>query len=151
MEREPLTGLTSVLEASVAGVLGLLIGSFLNVVIHRVPRGESIVSPPSACPNCGHQIRNRHNIPVLGWLVLRGRCADCGEPISARYPLVELGTGVLFAVVALRVSTGSTDGGWALLAAYLFFGAVSVALVFAFATVTVIGWDVLPAKFVSPW
>lgn len=114
--------------ASLAGVLGLLIGSFLNVVIHRVPRGESIVSPPSACPKCGHQIRNRHNIPVLGWLILRGRCADCGEPISARYPLVELGTGVLFAVAALRVTTGSTAGGWALLAAYLFFAAVSVAL-----------------------
>lgn len=103
-------------------------------MIHRVPRGESIVSPPSTCPKCGHQVRNRHNIPVLGWLILHGRCADCGEPISARYPIVELGTGVLFAVVALRVSTSSTSegagtaGGWVLLAAYLFFAAISVAL-----------------------
>ena len=58
-------------------MLGLVIGSFLNVVVHRVPRGESVVSPPSACPRCGTPIRTRHNVPVLGWLVLRGRCYDC--------------------------------------------------------------------------
>lgn len=79
--------------------------------------------PPSCCPRCGHQIRNHHNVPVLGWLILRGRCADCGEPISARYPLVELGTGVLFAVIALCFG-----GHLAVLPAYLFFAAVSVAL-----------------------
>ena len=79
------------------GLIGLLIGSFLNVVIWRVPRGESIVSPPSACPRCGARIRARENVPVISWLVLRGRCRSCRAPISARYPLVELGTGLLFA------------------------------------------------------
>lgn len=108
------------------GLVGLNIGSFLNVVAHRVPAGESVVSPPSACPRCGHEIRNRHNVPVLGWLVLRGRCFDCAEPISARYPLVEAGTGLMFALVALRFA-GETEG-WRLLPAYLTFAAVSVAL-----------------------
>ena len=106
-----------------AAVLGLLIGSFLNVVVHRVPRGESVVSPPSACPSCGNPIRNRHNVPVLGWLVLRGRCHDCGAPISARYPLVEAGTGVLFALAGWRFVDQPL-----LLPAYLAFAAVAVAL-----------------------
>ena len=75
---------------------GLAIGSFLNVVIWRVPRGESIVSPPSHCPQCDAEIRGRDNIPVLSWLILRGRCRDCGAHISARYPGVELLTGALF-------------------------------------------------------
>jgi leader peptidase (prepilin peptidase)/N-methyltransferase len=84
------------------GVLGLLIGSFLNVVISRVPAGLSVVRPPSRCPSCEAPIRPQHNIPVVGWLVLRGRCADCGEPISPRYPLVELLTGALFVLVTWR-------------------------------------------------
>ncbi|HEY8302485.1 MAG TPA: prepilin peptidase [Jatrophihabitans sp.] len=84
---------------ALAVLLGLAVGSFLNVVIYRLPAGESIVSPPSRCPRCGNQIRNRHNVPVLGWLVLRGKCFDCGLPISARYPLVEAATGIAFAVV----------------------------------------------------
>ncbi len=74
----------------VFGVLvGGAIGSFLNVVAWRLPRGESVTHPPSACPHCGHRIRPWHNLPVLGWLMLRGRCHDCGEPISPRYPAVE--------------------------------------------------------------
>jgi leader peptidase (prepilin peptidase)/N-methyltransferase len=111
------------LVTGLAFVFGTVIGSFLNVVIHRVPRGESVVTPPSACPSCGHPIRNRHNVPVLGWLVLRGRCADCGQPISARYPLVELGTGLLWAALAWRFADQP-----ALLPAYLFFGSLAVAL-----------------------
>ena len=86
----------------VIAILGLAIGSFLNVVISRVPGGESLVRPPSHCPACDHQIRTRHNIPLLGWLILRGRCADCRVRISVRYPLVELLTAVLFVAVALR-------------------------------------------------
>jgi leader peptidase (prepilin peptidase) / N-methyltransferase len=117
------TSVPPALVAGLAGVLGLLIGSFINVVAHRVPRGESVVSPPSACPACGHAIRNRHNVPVLGWLVLRGRCYDCREPISARYPIVEAATGLLFALVGLRFA-----GEPMLLAAYLAFAAVAVAL-----------------------
>jgi leader peptidase (prepilin peptidase)/N-methyltransferase len=86
----------------VAALLGLAVGSFLNVVIYRVPRGESLVRPGSHCPHCGNAVRNRHNIPVLGWLVLRGRCADCQARVSARYPLVEAGTAALFVAVAAR-------------------------------------------------
>ena len=103
-------------------ILGLIIGSFLNVVIWRVPRGESIVSPPSACPSCGHKIRAHDNIPVVSWLILRGKCRDCGAPISGRYPLVELGTGVLFTVMAARFGLS-----WEL-PAYLYLAAISVAL-----------------------
>lgn len=113
--------MTSALVA-LCGLLGLLIGSFLNVVIHRVPRGESVVRPPSACPACGTQIRPRDNLPVLGWIVLRGRCRDCGEPISVRYPSVEAGTAALFIVMALRFSED-----W-VLPAYLYLAAVGLAL-----------------------
>jgi leader peptidase (prepilin peptidase)/N-methyltransferase len=87
----------------VIAVLGLSIGSFLNVVIHRVPAKESLSRPPSHCGACGHRIRIRHNIPLLSWLVLRGRCADCRVRISARYPLIELLTAVLFVAIALRI------------------------------------------------
>jgi leader peptidase (prepilin peptidase) / N-methyltransferase len=83
-------------------VLGLLLGSFANVVIHRVPDGESVVRPPSACPSCGSEISPRDNIPVLSWLLLRGRCRHCGEPISIRYPAVELTMGVVFAAFGAR-------------------------------------------------
>lgn len=92
------------MTAALAGAFGLLVGSFLNVVIHRVPAGASIVRPGSACPRCGTEIAARDNVPVVSWLVLRGRCRACGAGISARYPLVELGTGVLFAGAALRFS-----------------------------------------------
>ncbi|HJP78868.1 MAG TPA: prepilin peptidase [Pseudonocardiaceae bacterium] len=105
------------------GLLGLLIGSFLNVVIHRVPRGESLVSPPSRCPKCGADIKARHNVPVVGWLVLRGRCAECRAPISVRYPLVELGTGLVFAGLAAQLGHQL----WAL-PAYLYFAAIGIAL-----------------------
>jgi len=80
--------------------LGACIGSFLNVVVYRLPRGESLIYPGSRCPACEHPIRWRHNIPVFGWLMLRGRCYDCGAKISARYPLIEAAMAVLFAGVA---------------------------------------------------
>ena len=118
-----MTTIPPLLVAGITGVLGLVIGSFLNVVAHRVPRGESVVSPPSACPRCGTPIRNRHNVPVLGWVVLRGRCYDCDLPISARYPAVEAATGLLFALVGHHFADRPL-----LLAAYLAFAAVAVAL-----------------------
>jgi leader peptidase (prepilin peptidase) / N-methyltransferase len=90
------------LRLLVAVPLGLAFGSFLTVVIHRVPAGESVMHPRSRCPNCGTQIRGRDNIPVVSWLLLRGRCHACGERISAVYPLTELACGVLFVTVALR-------------------------------------------------
>ena len=84
-------------------VLGLAVGSFLNVVIYRVPRKLSIITPRSACPACATPIRDRDNIPVISWLLLKGRCRTCHEPISPRYPLVELSGAALFAGVAARV------------------------------------------------
>lgn len=86
-------------SVAIASIAGVMLGSFANVLIHRVPRAQSIVSPPSACPRCGRRIRARHNLPVVGWLWLRGRCADCGAPISPRYPLVEFGTAVAFGAI----------------------------------------------------
>lgn len=80
-------------------LLGLLWGSFANVVIYRVPAGMSIVTPRSRCPRCGTPIHARHNVPVVGWLWLRGRCASCHEPISPRYPLIELAMGLAFGLV----------------------------------------------------
>ena len=104
------------------GLVGVLIGSFLNVVIWRVPRGESIVRPPSHCPSCDRPIAPRDNIPVLSWLLLRGRCRHCGARISARYPLVELLTAAVWVALALRIGL-SAD-----LPAFLYLGAIGVAL-----------------------
>ena len=119
-----------------AGILGLAIGSFLNVVIYRVPAGRSIVVPASACPTCGSSIRTYDNVPVLSWLVLRGKCRDCAAPISVRYPLVELGMGLFFVTVAVLFAptilaapdTRSIVSGLLVLVAFLFLAAVSVAL-----------------------
>ena len=93
---------------AVAAVAGLLIGSFLNVVVYRVPRRLSVVQPGSFCPACTTPIRPSDNVPVVSWLILRRRCRVCGEPISARYPLVELGTGALFGATA-----GALGAHWA--------------------------------------
>ncbi|WP_088289305.1 A24 family peptidase [Kineosporia sp. A_224] len=107
---------------AVCGVLGLLVGSFLNVVVARVPVDRSVVSPPSACPRCDTPIAPRDNVPVVSWLLLRGRARCCGEPVSVRYPLVEAGTAVAFALVGWWL-------GWvAVLPAFLFLAAISIAL-----------------------
>jgi len=87
-------------------VIGAVVGSFLNVVIHRLPRGESLVWPGSHCPHCGHPIRWFDNLPILSWLILRGRCRDCGSPISLRYPLVEAISSVIVGSTAQVVSMG---------------------------------------------
>jgi leader peptidase (prepilin peptidase)/N-methyltransferase len=91
----------SVLLVVLAAVGGLLVGSFLNVVAWRLPRGESLVAPGSHCPGCAHPVRAYDNVPVLSWLALRGRCRDCRTPISMRYPLVEALTAALAAGVVL--------------------------------------------------
>jgi leader peptidase (prepilin peptidase)/N-methyltransferase len=91
-----------------ATILGLVVGSFLNVVIYRVPEGRSIVSPRSSCPGCGHPISPRDEIPVLSWVLLRGRCRHCSMNIPGRYPLVELLTGGLYLLVALRFGWSPT-------------------------------------------
>jgi leader peptidase (prepilin peptidase)/N-methyltransferase len=105
-----------------ACLLGLLIGSFLNVVVWRVPRGESVAQPGSHCPACGHAVRTRDNVPVVSYLLLRGRCRDCDAAISTRYPLVELLTALVFGLLAWRL------GADAALPAFLYLGAVGVAL-----------------------
>jgi len=133
-----------------AGVFGLLIGSFLNVVVWRLPRGESLSHPGSACPKCGHPIRWWDNLPVLSWLILRGKCRDCGEPISTRYPAVEAFTGLFFAGIAWWALAGglSLQSELALAVAtvaFLYLGAISTAL-------ALIDLDVhrLPNKIVLP-
>ena len=106
----------------IAGILGLAIGSFLNVVVWRLPREKSLSHPGSHCPACGHPIRPYDNIPVVSWVLLRGRCRDCGERISVRYPLVEAGTGIAFAATAAWV-------GWSVLLPFaLWFVAACIAL-----------------------
>jgi leader peptidase (prepilin peptidase) / N-methyltransferase len=100
-------------EIGAVGLFGLLVGSFLNVVIYRVPRGESIVAPGSRCTNCGHELSPLENVPVLAWIVLRARCRKCKSPISVRYPLVEVATAALFALAATRIDH------WVELAAYV--------------------------------
>jgi leader peptidase (prepilin peptidase)/N-methyltransferase len=106
------------------GVFGLMVGSFLNVCIFRIPLGQSIVHPPSRCMSCGKALRPWHNVPVLSWLVLRGRCGFCAAPISARYPAIELLTGVVFALHGLVFELD------ALLAVRLIFAAVLIVLAF---------------------
>ncbi len=102
-----------------AGVLGLIVGSFLNVVIHRLPRGESVVRPRSRCPRCQRQITALENVPLLSYLWLRGRCRGCGARISLRYPAIELLTGVLFAAIVMRHGAVAMTPAWLLLAAAL--------------------------------
>ena len=124
---------------AVAALGGLLVGSFLNVVIARLPEGESLMHPGSRCPHCGHPVRPYDNVPVLSWLWLRGRCRDCGEPISARYPLVEALTAVLCALVV--VAKGADEDAW-----------LGIALVLTLVPVTFIDLDhrIIPNRIVGP-
>ena len=110
---------TGALAIAAAGVLGLVIGSFLNVVIHRLPRGESIVRPPSHCPGCGRAIAPLENVPLLSYLWLRGRCRGCGMRISPRYPAIEAATGLLFALLVARHGVSPMAGVYLLFAATL--------------------------------
>lgn len=84
-------------------LFGIAIGSFLNVVIYRVPLQRSIISPPSSCPKCNIKIKPWHNIPILSWILLKGKCANCGEKISIRYPIIEFLTGVLAVLVFFKI------------------------------------------------
>jgi leader peptidase (prepilin peptidase)/N-methyltransferase len=94
--------------ATFAGVLGTIIGSFLNVVAYRLPRHESLMTPASHCPGCGTPVKPYDNVPVLSWLLLRGHCRSCGEPISARYPIVEALTGALCVGAVLAHHSAAT-------------------------------------------
>lgn len=118
-----------------AGLLGLAVGSFLNVVAYRVPAGISLTRE-SRCPHCDTAIAAKYNVPVIGWLALRGRCANCGAAISKRYPIVEALTGLSFAVLVWFFLDAFGDEAWAespwalgiLVIAYLYFAAISIAL-----------------------
>jgi leader peptidase (prepilin peptidase) / N-methyltransferase len=121
---EAITGLPIAFGYVLLFVFGAAVGSFLNVVIHRVPREQSIVFPNSNCPKCGTAIRAYDNIPILSWLMLRGRCRGCNEPIALRYPAVELLTGALWLLVFWQV--GFTP----MLPAALAFVSAIVALMF---------------------
>lgn len=121
--------------AGLGAAAALAVASFLNVVIHRVPAGLSVLSPASSCPGCGHVIRHRDNVPIVSWLLLRGRCRDCREPISARYPIVELVASALLVAVAVvlwpfreGLTTTEAVSRTLVLAAFLYLMAVSVAL-----------------------
>lgn len=126
----------AVIASVTIALFGLAIGSFLNVVAYRVPLGLSVVSPASSCPGCGAPIEARDNIPLLSWILLRGKCRHCAEPISPRYLVVEAITGVLFVAVALRflpafgiaASVGQAISAALVLAGFLYLAAVSVAL-----------------------
>lgn len=121
--------------AFLAGGFGLLLGSFLNVVAYRLPRGESLAMPASHCTSCETPIKPYDNIPVLSWLVLRGRCRACREPVSWRYPLVEGVTGVL--LVAVVLAKGADSDVW-----------LGLALVLMLVPVTLIDIDhrIIPNK-----
>lgn len=106
-----------------AALVGLIVGSFLNVVAYRIPLGMRVTRPPSACPGCGHPIGARDNVPLLSWILLRSRCRHCGMRISVRYPLVEAGTAILFGLTAALI------GPVAVLPAFLWFAAVVAVLV----------------------
>ncbi|SEB40810.1 leader peptidase (prepilin peptidase) / N-methyltransferase [Paramicrobacterium humi] len=144
----------AVLLIAFIGLFGLAIGSFLNVVAYRVPLGLSVASPPSACPGCDSPIRSRDNIPVLSWLLLRGRCRTCREPISAQYPLVEAASGIFFVAVAAwfmpRIAAAETlwpHGVAASLAlvAFLYLAAISIPL-----TLIDLRTQKLPNRIVRP-
>lgn len=110
---------------TIAALVGVAIGSFLNVVIYRVPRGESVVRPGSHCPTCGRRIRPSRNVPIVSYVLLRGRCASCGARISLRYPVIEAATGVLFAATT---AWALASGNGPLLPALLYLAAVGLAL-----------------------
>lgn len=121
---ETITGLPDVVGLIFTLVFGTVVGSFLNVVIHRVPNEQSIVFPNSACPKCGASIKPYDNIPILSWLILGGKCRNCKAPISARYPAVELLTGLVFTVVFWQIGFN------AFLPVALIFAAVMISLIF---------------------
>jgi leader peptidase (prepilin peptidase)/N-methyltransferase len=127
------------LRAVFAAMLGLATGSFLSVVVHRVPRGESVVAPRSRCPSCGHQLGAIDNVPVVSYLILRGRCRACGVRISPRYLLLEVVTAALFVGAAVRFDR-------------LYVAAVAAALFVVLVAVSAIDLErkIIPNRIVYP-
>ena len=131
--------MTTAVAAVLAGIFGAVIGSFLNVVAYRLPRGESLSHPPSHCPKCGAPVKPYDNVPVLSWLLLRGRCRSCKEPISPRYPIVEAGTGLLCALVVVAKGPDSES-------------IIGIVLVLLLVPITLIDLDhrIIPNKITYP-
>ena len=125
---------------SLSALVGLLVGSFLNVVAARLPKGMSLVTPRSHCPNCGIDVRPQDNIPVLSWLMLGRQCRGCSQPISARYPLVEAGTALLLAAVAAVHAQDTTQ---------LVLGAVLVLFLVPMALID-LDHRIIPNKLTAP-
>lgn len=108
-----LSGLDSVIPLLIVFILGAAVGSFLNVVVYRLPEGLSLLYPPSRCPRCETRLKPYDNVPVFGWLWLKGKCRSCKLPIAARYPMVEFTTGCLFVAVFMFFgATWETPGNW---------------------------------------
>ncbi len=128
--------LVALIYAAVLFVLGTAIGSFLNVVVYRAPLGMSLTEPPSSCPKCGHRIAARDNLPVLGWLLLGGKCRHCRAGISPRYPAVELATGILWAIEGWRLA-GMARGYWV----DVFAGLLELAFISAMVVTFLVDWD----------
>lgn len=124
------------LYAGVLFAIGLTVGSFLNVVIYRMPLGISIISPPSTCPTCGNRIAPWDNVPLLGWLFLGGRCRTCRSPISARYPLVELATGILWGLTGWRLAGLGGE-----MVENIAIGVLALAFVSAMVVTFLVDWD----------
>jgi leader peptidase (prepilin peptidase)/N-methyltransferase len=137
------------LFALIGFVLGLLFGSFLNVCIARVPRAESVVRPGSRCMSCGHAVRWFDNVPVVSWLVLRGRCRDCGERISWQYPAVELAVGLWFLRLAWMFASARISSPWVRvyhsysLSTWIFWTLTQAALGFLLIGLMVIDWQTM--------
>ncbi len=139
----PITAISLPVLLGLAFIWGSIWGSFANVVIHRLPLGKSVIYPGSSCPACGRAIRAWNNIPILSYLFLRGRCADCKAPFSARYALVELASGLLGAGALWHVGSQLPAGGIMMLHAVILFFFLWLLLVLA-----LIDWDtfILPDK-----
>ena len=135
--------------AVLVGVFGSMVGSFLNVVVYRIPLQRSIVTPASACTQCGAHVKGYDNIPIFSWIFLRGRCRNCKAAISMRYLFVEMGTGIFFALVALKFWPRA-GGDYLLMFAFLYLAAISVALALIdLDTNTLPNRIVLPSYFVG--
>ncbi len=134
--------------AAFIGAFGTAFGSFLNVVAYRLPRGESIVAPPSHCPTCNEPIKARDNIPILSWLLLRGHCRNCKTAISPRYPLIEAATGAL-CVAAVLATSSTVDAALAVVLIFVLVPAAAIDLEYRVIPNPITGFGAIAAVLVG--
>jgi leader peptidase (prepilin peptidase)/N-methyltransferase len=137
-----------VVFAAFIGAFGTAFGSFLNVVAYRLPRGESIVAPPSHCPTCNEPIKARDNIPILSWLLLRGHCRNCKTAISPRYPLIEAATGAL-CVAAVLATSSTVDAALAVVLIFVLVPAAAIDLEYRVIPNPITGFGAIAAVLVG--